>query len=84
MRGYCRKPCALRATGERLGALGWAELGLPARGGSMRVPAGAAQGLAPSLTTISKLQTPSPWRWQVANEIAELVKKWLTRALAEE
>lgn len=51
-------------------------------------PCGSQLGLLRAshrpLTTISKLQTPSPWRWQVANEIAELVKKWLTRALAEE
>lgn len=67
----------------------WAGLkwGSQPRGGSMRVPAGAAQGhqgLAPSPTTTSQLQNPSPRRWQVTNEIAELVKKWLRGALAEE
>lgn len=65
--------------GLRWGSLPWA--------GSVRVPAGAAQGhqrLPPSPTTISKLQTPCLWRWEVTNEITELVKKWLTGALAEE
>lgn len=48
-------------------------------------PTWACSGpLAPSPITISKLQTLSPQRWQVANEIAETVKKWLKGALGEE
>lgn len=69
------------------GDWGRAGMGLPTQGWVRLCPAGAAQGLqgfTPSPTTISKLQTPSPWRWQAADEIAELVKKWLTGALPEE
>lgn len=70
-----QKLCTFRAPGEDLGALGWAEMGLLAQGWvracSTTSAAGAAQGhqgLTPSQITISKLQTPSPQRWQVANE----------------
>jgi len=75
----CRgKPRTLRAAGEGLGAPRWAESGLLDQAGVLTGPSWL------HIIPNGYFQTPSPRRRQVADGRAELGKKWLTGAVAEE